>query len=352
VIADEYSPFKIVHHSEVLDQFRVGLQPNPVQIHLVPTNRCNQGCTFCAYRIPESASNQCFDAAEEMPREKLLEIITSCSMMGVKAIQITGGGEPLCHPDIKTAMGLAKAHGIELALVTNGQAMDGETIELVRDIAWVRFSVDAGTRDTYSLTRRVHARRFDDLLKTIATLAANKDTVLGVGFVVNRENFREIADACAMFRDLGADNFRISAAFTPLGMRYFDGMFEEARALAERAEALATASFRVFNLFNDRIHDLFTGTQDYDFCPMKDLVPYVGADLRVYTCCMLAYNTAGLIGSIKDQTLRELWASAEKRAMFERHTPREHCRLPCMFEGKNRFINYCIKNDALHVNFL
>jgi len=354
MIKDEYSPYKIVHRLDKLIELKKGLQPDPVQIHLVPTNRCNQSCNFCAYRLPESACNQNFTPHDFIPREKLLEIIDSCKNMGVNAIQITGGGEPLIHPNIKEAITKIINADIGLGLVTNGQALDDELIEMLSDISWIRISVDASNRDTYSLIRKVKADNYEKLMSNIGKLVNKKGTTtLGIGFVVNRENYREIYDACKMFKEIGVDNFRISASFNPLGIKYFDGIHDDAKKLSERAKAeLEDQKFTVFNLFNDRIIDLFHGKQDYDFCPMKELVPYVAADLSVYTCCILSYNENGYIGSIKDRTFEELWHSEEKIQSFKRHNPRKNCQLPCMFEAKNHFINYCIKTDARHVNFI
>lgn len=354
MIKDEYSPYKIVHRLDKLVELRNGQQPDPVQIHLVPTNRCNQSCTFCAYRMPESACNQKFRPHDSIPNEKLLEIIDSCKNMGVNAIQITGGGEPLIHPDIKGVIRKIIDDGFDLGLVTNGQALDDELIEMLSDVAWIRISVDASNKDTYSLIRRVKTVNYEKVMSNITRLASIKrKTILGIGFVVNRENYSEIYDTCKMFKEKGVDNFRISASFNPLGIRYFDGIYDHAKDLSEKAKLeLEDENFTVFNLFNDRIGDLFHGKQDYDFCPMKELVPYVAADMNVYTCCILSYNKNGYIGSIKDQTFEELWHSNDKIQCFKRHNPRKNCQLPCMFESKNHFINYCIKNDAKHVNFI
>ncbi len=354
MIKDEYSPYKIVHQMEKLEEMKNGGQPDPVQVHLIPSNRCNQSCTFCAYRMPESASNQKFNANDMMSSEKLFEIIDSCKQLGVKAIQYTGGGEPLVHPGIKEAFKRTLDNNMELALVSNGMALDDELIDILSDISWVRVSVDSASKGTYSILRRTKAGNFDVVAKNVRKLSNKKSgTVLGIGFVVSRENYLEIYDACKFFKDAGVDNFRISATFTPLGLRYFDGILEEAKDIAQKAKVdLEDKDFTVFNLFNDRIGDLFDGVQEYDFCPMKELVPYLGADLNVYTCCILAYNSLGYIGSLKDQTFEELWHSKEKIDFYNRHSPKVYCRLPCMFENKNDFINYCIKKDPKHINFM
>lgn len=354
MIKDEYSPYKVVHHLDKLEELRQGRQIAPVQIHLVPTNRCNQNCVFCAYRLPDYPSAKDFQTTDQIPSAKLLEIIDSCRELGVRAIQYTGGGEPLAHPAIADAFRRTLDHGLDLALVSNGQALNDELLELLTDVAWVRISVDAGRKETYSLIRRVRGEIHERVLASIGKLAKmKKKTILGVGFVVNAENYREIYDACRLFKDLGVDNFRISAAFTPFGMDYFSNFLDTAKELAQRAKAdFEDARYTVFNLFNDRISDLFHGAQDYPYCPMKEFVPYVGADQNVYTCCMLAYNDLGRIGSLAGQTLAELWNSPEKRAFFDNHDPRKTCRIPCMFQGKNDFIRYAIKPDARHTNFI
>ncbi|MEK0346451.1 MAG: SPASM domain-containing protein, partial [Nitrosopumilus sp.] len=176
--------------------------------------------------------------------------------------------------------------------------------------------------------------------------------VLGVGFVVNKENYLEIFDAAKIFKDLGVDNFRISGAFTPLGYKYFEHFKDEALELAKQAEELSDDNFTVFNLFNDRLRDLFEGVQDYDFCSIKELQCYVGADQKVYLCCTLSYNEKGLIGSIHDKSFRELWQSNEKISLFSEHNPRKMCKHQCIYKNKNEFINYCIKNDPKHINFI
>lgn len=354
MIKDEYSSYKIVHHFDKLNELKSGIHVNPIQIHLIPTNRCNQSCTFCSYRMPESPCNQDFYANDEIPVEKLFEVIGSCSNLGVKAMQFTGGGEPLAHPNIKEVLQKTKNAGIEIALVSNGIALDNDLIQMLTDACWVRISIDAFNKETYSLLKRVKAHTFDKVLSNIKKLAKEKKkTVLGIGFVVNRENYTEIYDSCKMLKDIGVDNFRISASFTPLGLKYFDGIYETAKKLSEKAKnELEDEKFTVFNLFNDRISDLFIGSQDYNFCPMKELVPYIGADQNVYTCCILSYNKNGYIGSIKNQSFEELWKSEEKRLFFDKHNPKIYCRLPCMFEKKNEFINYCIKKDAKHTNYI
>lgn len=353
MIKDEYSPYKIVHHPDKITQFKQGKQPYPLQVQIVPSNACCQRCTFCAYRMSSYLSNECFDEKDILSYSKIIEILDCMVDMGVGALQVTGGGEPLVHPRILNVFQEVFKRKIELALVSNGQLLTQELCDLLGDVAWIRISMDSASPAIYSFIRNVSNKVFYKVCENIATLVKfRRSSVIGVGFVVERENFKEIYQAAKFYKDMGIDNFRISAAFTPMGYEYFDGFLEEARELSKKSEELSDKDFTVFNLFNDRVRDTFEGKQNYSSCPIKDLMVYIGADYNVYTCCTLAYNARGLIGSIRDQSFKQLWESKEKKDRFSMHDPSKHCQHSCMYRDKNIFINYCIKKDAKHTNFI
>jgi len=318
---DEYSPYKIVHHMDKIEQLRRGEQPVPLQVHIVPANVCNMNCVFCAYRLDGYLSNETFDTRDIMPKEKLFETLVSIKKLGVKAVQYTGGGEPLVHPNayemLKATLGL----DLDMALVTNGMALTNEMCDTLGDASWVRVSLDAATPEMYSFLRKTTQDTWHTVKLNIEELVRYKRRcVIGIGYVVQKENWEDIYKAARFAKELGVDNFRISAAFTTMGYEYFSDFEEKAKELAAfTKEQLEDENFTVFNLFNDRVKDTFEGTQDYDFCPIKELQVYIGADQNVYTCCTLAYNKRGLIGSIKDQSFKDLWYSVEKDAKERVH---------------------------------
>lgn len=355
MINDEYSPYKIVHNMELIRKIKNKENFYPQQVHFVPMNVCNHNCSFCAYRMDGYSSSQKFNDRDWIKEEKCIEILTDLKNGGTKAIQFTGGGEPTVHPKINNIFRHTLDLGLELALVTNGMKMNDETIELLSRAQWVRFSLDSFDKNTYSSIRKVSPDKMDIVKDNIRKLIAikSKDTVVGVGFVVTKENYKEVYECAKMCKEMGVDNFRISASFTPLKEKYFDGFLQESRELCAKTKSeLETKEFTVFNLFGDRLSDLFDGVQDYDYCPMKDLVVYIGADLNVYTCCVLSYNDNGRIGSLENQTFAEFWESDEKKKFYDSHSPKTHCKLPCMFEKKNDFINYILKPTPKHTNFI
>ncbi len=350
-----YSPLKIFHHRGRIDALQRGEQPNPAQVQLIITNRCNHRCKFCSYRMPGYTSNQMFNAADEIPYAKVLEIIDDCREMEIPAIQVTGGGEPTIHPQFSEIVEQIVSRGLQLAIVTNGNVLPEKSIPTLACATWVRFSIDAAEEATYRSLRGVGEAAFKKTWKNIDRLVVEKyrqqsDVVIGIGFVVTRENFREVVTATQQAKDAGVDNIRLSAVFQNDGADYFDAIHPEAIELCREAVKLQTPTFRVFNNFDHRFEDLELAHPDYSFCGIQHFNTYIGADLNVYRCCVNAYNRLGLIGSIRNHRFATLWRSAWKRYNFAEFDARK-CSW-CMFNEKNRTIAYAIANNPPHVNFV
>ena len=348
-----YSPLKVFHHRYHLAMLGAGRHVTPVHVQIILTNRCNQGCLFCSYRQPGYSSNESFDTRDEIPSWKLAEIIEDCKSMGVKAIEVTGGGEPTCHPHFLDICRQITELGMDLGLVTNGSKWSAEHATVLARAKWVRFSLDAGSPETYATLRHSRPEVYGEVyihIRELLSARKGTDPLVGIGFVVNADNWQEVVDATIAAKEVGVDNIRLSAVFQNDGASYFDGFGVEAAKLCREAEAMATPTFRVFNLFGDRVHDLVEGKPDYSFCGFHRLCTYIGADENVYRCCVVSYNAIGLIGSLKTRRFSELWDDPETKrnlAEFDAH------RCPrCMFHGKNRTIAYALDKNPRHVNFL
>jgi len=323
-------------------------------------------CSFCAYRMSDYASNQLFalgDLAAKgtnnpkrmMDFDKVQEIIDDCKEMGVGAIQLTGGGEPTVHPRFQETCEQIIDLDMDLGLVTNGLLLKEGTRELLMDASWVRVSIDAGTPETYADVRRVPAMQFDKVwgnLEALCKLRDEKksDLIVGAGFVVTKDNWREIPLFAKRAKETGVDNIRFSAIFQNEGSRYFNSFFDEAAELCSQSLEMAEGKFTVFNGFGDRVADLAQKAPDYDFCGYQHFTTYIGGDLNVYRCCGYAYNERGLIGSLEEQTFKQLWASKKKKKDFDNFRASE-CGV-CQFNHKNKAILYALDPNPRHVDFV
>lgn len=358
-VSYEYSPYKAIHYLSWLKEVRLGKILSPIHIQMSPTNRCNHQCTFCAYRIPEYPSSELFNPHHEIPIDAIRHILNSAGQSGSRALQITGGGEPLVHPQIEQILETAVSVGLSLSLVSNGSKLSSTIADfLAREASWVRLSLDAGTPQIHRHIHGASLGDWDRILLGLQTLVDKKKeyrakVIIGVGFVVAKGNIEDIVACTSLAKEIGADNIRFSMAFT--GKRG-GGITVKERNKAingiRESKRLSTDSFHVFDFFPSRIVDSFKDVQDYGYCAAKDLAVYIGADQVLYSCCTLAYNKRGAIGSLENATIMEVMNSEGGRRFRENHVPAVICRNSCMYREKNELALYMLMEDPPHVEFV
>ena len=121
-------PSKILRDARLMSLLNDGIF-QPRHVTLFPTNRCNLKCSFCCCRDREKA--------DEMPLMDVQRLAVKLAGMGTKAVTVTGGGEPLCHPEINGILRILLSMGIEVGMATNGMLLGRlET----QGLCWVRIS--------------------------------------------------------------------------------------------------------------------------------------------------------------------------------------------------------------------
>lgn len=262
--------------------------------------------------------------------QKAKEIIEDCADLGVKAIQFTGGGEPTVHPDHLELIGLAQWYDIKTALVTNGVKLD-PAHPVIRNLDWIRISIDAGTSATYAKIRRVAEGHWSKVWNNIAGLK-NYQGTLGAGFVITPDNYTEIDQCAWMCKENGVSNLRVGAVFSSEGIHYYGGDIERICEFINDAKAIYDDdSFEIIDLFGRRLGDLEHGNPDEEFCGYQYFTMYIGADLNVYRCCNTAYTTRGMVGNLKETRLKDL------SPQYDPFDARK-CNF-CQFIGQNQAIN-------------
>lgn len=345
----EFSPLKAAWHIEKIAELRRGNDIVPTHVQIVLSDLCNQDCHFCAYRMEGGFATEKFADASgnknpnrRIPTAKALEIVEDCAALGVQAIEFTGGGEPTVHPDCMQIIGRAQALGMKTGLVTNGVRLSPHPA--VEALTWIRVSLDAATAETYQRIRKSSA--WPQAMRALAYLSSIPGPYVGVGFVVTRENFRELVHAARLVRALGIPYMRVSAMFSDAGAGYYDGIEGEVAAQRAVAKFLETDTFKVVDYFDDRINDLKRAAPNYQFCGSQQFVLYIGGDQKVYTCCTNAYTTRGEIGDLAGQRFSE-WIKTHRRFDFDARGCHH-----CQFHTRNAAINYLIDKSPPHVEFV
>ena len=208
-----------------------GNNPPPVLVEVDPSNACNHGCHFCIssyIHLPESKGLETYDRSI-MPKKTLMKLCEDLADMGVRAVNWTGGGEPTINPALKDAINYLGPRNVKMGMFTNGTLLDKYELftDLVSWMKWVRFSVDAGTMNTYNSIRRTSDgnnwnKMFVNLERLVKVRAdfilfdrymthdkrvpfEPGQIIIGVGFVITPDNFVEVVDFAKVFKDIDVD---------------------------------------------------------------------------------------------------------------------------------------------------
>lgn len=350
-----YASDKVLMHIGRLQRLRAGGHPAPVHLHLILSDLCNLDCPGCSYRVSGGLSTELFAHRDQrgevvahnptrfLDTELALSVLHDCAAMGVRAIEVTGGGEPTVHRDASEIVAYAQKLGLDTAFVSNGVLLDRIWPGVIVDLQWLRVSVDAATAGTYALVRPAFSavtNNFATVLRHIRWAVACRDEAgstccIGLSFVVQQDNWREILDATILARELGCDNIRIAAAFMPDGARYHAVHRDEAIALEQEAVRRfhVPGDFEVYAQFGARVEDMEHGPSD-PRCGYQYLTTYLGADANLYRCCVTAYTQRGLLGNVRVAGgLRQLWESNDAQRRLRLFDARG-CAGVCRFRGK------------------
>ena len=349
-----YSEMKVFYHPEVIEHLISGERCNPVYIRIKPTNRCNHNCDYCHYRHAYLDLDE-YEPNDEIPREKMLEIVRDMKDLGVKAVTFSGGGEPLLYPHIEETMEAVLDADIDLSIITNGSLLKGRKAELLAKSKWVRLSIESVNDAEYSRIRGIKPGSFHDLCKNIANFAKIKDTSceLGVNVVVSRDNYKEIPEMAQLMKSLGVNHVKFAPLITTDTRAYHAAIKDDVTAmLAAAADECNEAKFRVLDLYTGDFADSVVFEREYSNCPIKEFICVIAANSKVYFCHDKAYLGNGCICDLTSRSFKEAWTSKEVTELFQQFDARGRCKQHCVYDGRNKLINSFLEMDRTHINFI
>jgi MoaA/NifB/PqqE/SkfB family radical SAM enzyme len=142
---------RIVHTQESYDM-REQAKEFPMMIVLSFVYVCNAKCPNCPYNNSDIRSQ--YEDAMVMPEHIFRRIADECGPYGAY-LRLSGGGEPMLHPQAAELMLYAKAKGAKIGLITNGSKFTEQSLTKLIEagIDVIEFSVDAPDKETYAWVR-------------------------------------------------------------------------------------------------------------------------------------------------------------------------------------------------------
>ncbi len=358
-MSSEYSNLKILYHTDRIEKLKKGERCAPIYVRLKPTNRCNQHCYYCFYDNEKSKDNNVYseryvDRRQEIPWEKMQELIKDFADMGVKAVTFSGGGDPLCYPHIVATVQMLRENGIDFALITNGQALSEDRAEAFKDAKWVRISIESTNQETYKKIRGVST--YESVIANVKRFSEikNKDCALGVNCVVNKYNYQEIYELCRIAKKAGVENIKFSPVNDGLDIVANNQSIRQSvtTQIQNAKKDFQDDSFSIIDKYTTDIKLREDYKKEYSYCWVRELFTIVAADQNVYNCIDKAYIESGKIGSIAEQSFKQMWFSEETTKKLKNYNIAKECDFRCIYDDRNKILNDVLTLDCNHVNFI
>ena len=359
----QFTPLKLLNHWDFINETVNGNTLPPITCEIDLSNNCNHNCHWCTYG--DTRANQI------MPKDIFSSLIDEIAELGVKAVLLNGGGEPTTHPNFKEALYKLKEKGMEIGIISNGGLLNMDLIEAIAETSlYIRISLDAATDETH---KKIHAPKNpnrDNLgnilsnIKSLVLLRNEKGTDLevGVGYLVSRDNYKEILEAAKLVKNTGADYIQIRPAIdyanstpkkqcTNVGSthQFSDSVLFEIRKQVEEARNLENSGFKVIALL-DRFNEVINRGRDYNKCWAHCVAGIIGADCKVYLCCQHKFNPNYCIGDLRKNTFKEIWNDDKRQEIINKLNV--HTCPPCKNDGHNKIFDYLADKERKHKNFL
>lgn len=348
-----YSQLKLFHHIDKVKTVLCGGRTAPIYVRLKPTNVCNQSCFYCGYADDLAIKGRRVDRRNSIPWSILSNTLTELSDIGVKAITFTGGGEPLCYSNIEDALSFVCNHGIDYAMITNGQLLQGDVVSYLENAKWIRVSLDASNEKTYEKVRYVD--EFRSVVRNISKFC-DKDTgcVLGINCVVSKYNSDEVYDVIKLAKDIGADNIKISPYYTMNDVMEYHSFIREGviNQLKKAIQDFSDDSFEIIDQYTDFSSQADHALKTYDRCYIQEFFCVIAADSKVYRCHQRAYMEIGEIGDLYKNTFNEIWFNEDTIQNVREFNPIDKCKLNCNFHNRNEMLYEFYNMDNQHINFI
>jgi len=380
------APFSLSKANYHLDRLKLLQEGKPI----APTNiqvdlelYCNDNCSFCSYRAEEShnAKNMLpllnpkkLPMIDEfkpigkpskntsLPVEFAKELPRQFYEAGIPSITFTGGGESTLWSAYDEMVDNCVKYGLEIGLITNGSTMTEKRIEtMARHFRWVRISIDSSNPETHKKIHRTGNLDFERRLEAIKKLVEKRKLyeripnpkdeglTIGVNFVITDQNFDDILDTSRLFSEVGVDYIRFSFMYIegtgigqiePEHLKHAQDMLNIAVKCHSRSDYVVTPALY-------KLESYTHGNDDFDTCYMQRFVWALGADCKIYPCCIQKYIPGFELGDIRENTLKELiQKSHSKMTQLDVKT----CP-PCWMRDRNKAMKQGIERPK-HANFV
>jgi len=323
----------------------------PIYLEIGPTNACNHKCIFCALDWLKKGATY---IDKDIMKDNLEEI----AGLGIKSLMFAGEGEPLLHKDIGYFTHVAKKAGIDTSITTNGVLLSKRKIEeILPNLSWIRFSIDSGSPENYSLVHGTYSRDFGKLMENIKNAVDykrehNLAVTIGTQFLVIPQNIGEATNLARRLKEIGVDNLQIKPySHHPSSINKLDINFSEYNELEESLREFNSDFFKI-NFRRATAERIFQGP-NYDKCYGLPFITVIDSKGDVIPCNLFYNQPEFTYGNLYKNSFQEIWEGEKRKQVIKKLNSlgTKHCRCGCRLDPTNRDLHR-IKNPEPHDNFI
>jgi len=346
---------KLNYHISTLNKWLLNKTIYPIYVEVSPSGTCNHRCSFCALDFMEY---QKIYLDLSILEKRLYEM----SDLGVRSIMFAGEGEPLLHKKISDLIILTKKAGIDVALTTNGVLLKKDLSELIiPHMEWIKISVNAGTKETYSKIHQTKERDFEKVINNLKDAIRikkenNFSCVLGMQMVLLPENQDEVILLAKQAKDIQLDYLVIkpySHHYCSKTNLYQEISYKNYYSISEKLEEFNSNDFNVVFRINT-MKKWDNKEKGYEKCLALPFWAYIDAGGNVWGCSAYLQNEKFKYGNVYEDSFQNIWNS-EKRIKclqwVENELDIDQCRTNCRMDNVNRYL-WDLKHPPRHVNFI
>lgn len=310
---------KMLQHTEVLFSIQKKRTWKPITFQLCPTSICDFNCPFC--------SVGCRDKTISIPFKDIVKGLKDFRKLGAKALEITGGGNPLLYPKINEVIKIAHKLGYDIGIICNSIVpAKFLTKESASYLTWYRCSISA-----HHNIPKFNYKMYD--------LSIIPKGVLSFSYVINRDTTE------AILRDIiKLVKTRPDAKFVRICPDYLDNKI--IKSYRRKWEPLITSLDKQGKFF---FKELIASCTAYpEFCGIGMIRPYICEDGYVYMCSSFVLRKRKLEPQYRLCHLRDVkkfYKEANKRfakGQLPYEAPISEC-WHCQLGSNNQFLHNIIR---------
>jgi len=346
---------KLHYHIPRLNNWLSGELVYPIYMEVSPSGGCNHRCTFCALDFM-GYQKRYLDIA--ILKQRLSEI----GALGLKSVMYGGEGEPLLHKQIAEIINHTKKRGIDAALTTNAVLLEESLSDrILGDMEWIKVSIGAGTKETYSKIHRANPSDFDKVINNLSCAVKIKrdngyKCTLGMQILLLPENKHEVVLLAKIARDMGM-NYLVVKPYSqhPLSKtkRYKDIKYSDCLDLSDALSNISTEDFHIIFRMNT-MKKWNESARNYNHCLALPFWSYIDSGGNVWGCSAYIGDERFLYGNICKNSFKEIWEGEQRLQSLgwvEKELSAKQCRINCRMDEVNRYL-WELRHPAEHVNFI